>query len=93
MWPIIGRYIHRAGDRYSELLALRHCEPSKVVVDPRRAFESGFWTAIFEGSRVRLADVAGMVKAGEDPGVVVEELGVSIDDVRTATRVTLGHAA
>jgi len=25
LWPIIGRYIHRAGDRYSELLALRHC--------------------------------------------------------------------
>jgi hypothetical protein len=34
-----------------------------------------------------------MVKAGEDPHVVAEELGIGIDDVRTAARVLLGHAA
>jgi hypothetical protein len=34
-----------------------------------------------------------MLKAGEDPGVVADELGVSVEDVRTAARVVLGRAA
>lgn len=83
------RYIAWAGDGYPQYLALRHCEPSKVVVDVQRAFGQ----PIFEGSRTRVADVAGMLKAGEEAGVVAEELGVSIEDVRTAARVLLGHAA
>lgn len=83
------KYIAWAGDGYPEYLTLRHCEPSKVVVDPRRAFGQ----PIFESSRTRVADVAGMLKAGEKAGIVGEELGVSIGDVRTAARVLLGHAA
>ena len=34
-----------------------------------------------------------MLKAGEDPEVMADELGVTLDDVRTAARVLLGHAA
>jgi uncharacterized protein (DUF433 family) len=83
------KYIAWAGDGYPEHIALRSCEPSKVVVDPRRAFGQ----PIFDGSRTRVADVAGMLKAGEEAGVVAEELGVSVEDVRTAARVLLGHAA
>lgn len=83
------QYIVRAGDGYPEYLTLRNCEPSKVVLDPSRAFGQ----PIFVGSRTRVADVAGMLKAGEEPGVVAEELGVSIEDVRTAARVVLGRAA
>lgn len=83
------QYVARAEDGYPEYLTLRHCEPSKVVLDPRRVFGQPF----FEGSRTRVADVAGMLKAGEDPGVVATELGVSVEDVRTAARVVLGRAA
>ena len=38
-------------------------------------------------------DVANMLNAGEEPQVIADELGVSLDDVRTAARVLLGHAA
>jgi uncharacterized protein (DUF433 family) len=34
-----------------------------------------------------------MLNAGEEPQVIADELGVSLDDVRTAARVLLGHAA
>jgi uncharacterized protein (DUF433 family) len=60
-----------------------------VVIDPERAFGQ----PIFAGSRVRMADVAGMLKAGEKAAVVAEELGISVEDVRTAARVVLGRAA
>jgi uncharacterized protein (DUF433 family) len=69
-------------------LTFPRCQPSKVVIDPYRAFGQ----PIFEGSRARVRDVAGMLKAGEDPAVVAEEHGVSIEDVRTAARVLLGRA-
>ncbi|HEY2578027.1 MAG TPA: DUF433 domain-containing protein [Streptosporangiaceae bacterium] len=83
------RYIVWAEDGYPRALQLRHCQPSKVVIDPYRAFGQ----PIFEGSRARMWDVANMLKAGEDPQVVADEHGVSIDDVRTAARVLLGRAA
>jgi uncharacterized protein (DUF433 family) len=83
------RYIVWADDGYPRALQLRHCQPSKVVIDPYRAFGQ----PIFEGSRARMWDVANMLKAGEDPQVVADEHGVSIDDVRTAARVLLGRAA
>jgi uncharacterized protein (DUF433 family) len=83
------RYLSWDDDPYPSLLQLRHCEPSKVVVDPDRAFGQ----PIFDGSRVRMADAAGMLKAGETAVVVAEELGISIEDVRTAARVVLGRAA
>jgi uncharacterized protein (DUF433 family) len=81
------RYITWADDGYPLALELRHCQPSKVVLDPYRAFGQ----PVFEGSRARVWDVANMLKAGEDPQVVADEHGVSIDDVRTAARVLLGH--
>jgi uncharacterized protein (DUF433 family) len=83
------QYIARADDGYPQSLTPRHCEPSKVILDPNMAFGQ----PIFQGSRTRGADVAGMLKAGEEPGVVADELGVSTEDVRTAARVVLGHAA
>lgn len=81
------RYLTWADDGYPRALELRHCQPSKVMLDPYRAFGQPF----FEGSRARVWDVANMLKAGEDPQVVADEHGVSIDDVRTAARVLLGH--
>lgn len=81
------RYIIWADDGYPGALELRYCQPSKVTLDPYRAFGQPF----FEGSRARVWDVANMLKAGEDPQVVADEHGVSIDDVRTAARVLLGH--
>lgn len=83
------RYVVWADDGYPRALHLRNCQPSKVVIDPYRAFGQPF----FEGSRTRVWDVANMLKAGEDPQVVAEEHGVSIDDVRTAARVLLGRGA
>ncbi|MDP4014175.1 MAG: DUF433 domain-containing protein [Candidatus Nanopelagicales bacterium] len=81
-------YVGWANDGLPETLRLRSCEPSKVLIDPYRAFGQ----PIFAGSQVRVADAAGMIEAGDKPEVVAEELGVSIDDVRTATRVLLGRA-
>jgi uncharacterized protein (DUF433 family) len=83
------RYLTWADDGFPRMLELRHCQPSKVVIDPYRAFGQ----PIFEGSRTRVRDVANMLNAGEDPQVVADELGVSLGDVRTAARVILGHAA
>lgn len=82
------QYISWNKDRLPDQLVLRHCEPSKVVVDVRHAFGQPRF-----GSGARVADVAAMLKAGEDPEVVSDEFGVSIDDVRTAARVLLGRAA
>jgi uncharacterized protein (DUF433 family) len=83
------KYLTWADDGYPRMLEFRYCQPSEVVMDPYRAFGQ----PIFEGSRARVRDVANMLNAGEDPQVVADEHGVSIDDVRTAARVLLGHAA
>jgi len=83
------RYLTWADDGFPRMLELRRCQPSKVVVDPYRAFGQ----PIFEASRTRVRDVANMLSAGEDPQVVADEHGVSLDDVRTAARVLLGAAA
>jgi uncharacterized protein (DUF433 family) len=82
-------YVTWADDGYPSMLQLRNCQPSKVVMDPYRAFGQ----PIFAGSRARVRDIAGMLKAGEGPQVVAYEHGVSIEEVRTAARVLLGHAA
>jgi uncharacterized protein (DUF433 family) len=83
------KYVTWADDGYPRLLELRYCQPSRVVVDPYRAFGQ----PIFVGTRTRVRDVADMLRAGEDPQVVADEHGVSVDDVRTAARVVLGFAA
>ncbi|MFC4584751.1 DUF433 domain-containing protein [Sphaerisporangium corydalis] len=82
-------YLMRAEDGFPGSLRLRSCLPSNVVIDPLRAFGQ----PIFAGTRTRVAEVAAMMKAGEAPEVIVDELGVTLDDVRTATRILLGHAA
>ncbi len=82
-------YVTWADDGYPSMLQLRICEPSKVVMDPYRAFGQ----PIFQASRSRVRDVANMLNAGEDPQVVADEHGVSIEEVRTAARVLLGRAA
>lgn len=83
------QYVTWGDDGYPRMLELRHCQPSKVVVDPYRAFGQ----PIFAGNRARVRDVANMLNAGEDPQVVADEHGVSLEDVRTAARVLLGYAA
>jgi len=82
-------YVTWADDGYPSMLQLRGCQPSKVVMDPYRAFGQ----PIFESSRARVRDVANMLAAGEDPQVVADEHGVSIEEVRTAAPVLLGLAA
>lgn len=92
MREIVGdylQYVTWADDRYPRLLQLRHCQPSKVTMDPYRAFGQPF----FEDTGTRVRDVANMLAAGEDPQVVADEHGVGIEEVRTAARVLLGHAA
>jgi uncharacterized protein (DUF433 family) len=76
-------------DGYPAELELRQWLPSKIVVDTRRSFGQ----PIFAGTGTRVADVAGMIKAGEDAGTVADEFGLDINDVRTATRILLGRAA
>ena len=82
-------YIALDADGYPLELELRHWLPSKVTVDVRRSFGQ----PIFAGTGVRVADVAGMMKAGENAETVAEEFGLEIGDVRTAARILLGRAA
>ena len=82
-------YIAWDADGYPLELELRHWLPSKVTVDVRRSFGQ----PIFAGTGVRVADVAGMMKAGENAETVAEEFGLEIGDVRTAARILLGRAA
>lgn len=83
------QYVSRGDDGYPVRLELRSCLPSKVVVDPHHAFGQ----PRFAGSRVRVADVAAMLSAGESADEVADEFGIAEADVRTAARVLLGHAA
>lgn len=76
-------------DHYPRILELRHWLPSKVVVDVRRSFGQ----PIFNGTGVRVADVAGMLRAGEDAETVADEFGIEVGDARTAARILLGRAA
>lgn len=89
---IVGDYVHYltwAEDGYPRRLELPHCQPSRVLVDPYRAFGQ----PVFAGSRTRVRDVASMLAAGEDAQVVADEHGVSVEEVRTAARVLLSRAA
>jgi uncharacterized protein (DUF433 family) len=83
------QYVHRDEDGFPDRLRLHNCRPSDVEVNPYRQFGMPYFT----DSGTRVAEVAAMVKAGEAPEVVADELGVSLTDVHTATRVLLGHAA
>jgi uncharacterized protein (DUF433 family) len=83
------RYLAFGADDYPAKLELKSFEPSKVLIDPYRS--SG--QPVFEGTGTKVANVAAMLKAGEDPGVVAEEHGIGVDAVRAAARVLLGRAA
>ncbi|WP_218824706.1 DUF433 domain-containing protein [Asanoa hainanensis] len=82
-------YIAWDAEGLPALLELRHWLPTKIVVDVRRSFGQ----PVFAGTGTRVADVAGMIKAGEDADTVAEEFGIDAADVRTATRILLGRAA
>lgn len=82
-------YIAWDDSGYPVELELRHWLPSKVTVDVHKAFGQ----PTFEGSGVRVVDVAGMMKAGESAETVAEEFGISVGDARTAARIFLGRAA
>ncbi|MCK2237742.1 MULTISPECIES: helix-turn-helix domain-containing protein [unclassified Crossiella] len=83
------KYVGFANDGYPDLLELKPFEPTKVVISPYRS--SG--QPVFDGSGAKVANVAAMLKAGEDPAIVAEEHGVGIDAVRAAARVLLGRAS
>jgi len=82
-------YLTLGPDNLPESLRLQAAMPSEVIVSPRRMFGQ----PMFVKSGARMADIANMIKAGEDSETVAAEHGVTVDDVRTATRVLLGHAA
>lgn len=82
-------YVTWGSGGYPTQLELRNCLPSKVTVDPYHAFGQ----PRFAGSRVRVADVAAMLNAGESAQVVADEFGIGEEHVRTAARVLLGHAS
>lgn len=83
------QYVTWADDQYPEQLRLMSFEPHEVVIDPHRFFGQPF----FAKSGVRVADVAGMLKADEDPEVVAHEFGIDLGTVRAAARLALGQAA
>src|SRR5262245_22344116 len=83
------RYVGFGADDFPDRLELKPFEPTKVLINPYRA--SG--QPVFAGTGTRVANVAAMLKAGEEPGIVAEEHGIGIDAVRSAARVLLGRAA
>lgn len=82
------RYVGFAADEYPDYLELKPFEPTKVVIDPYRNSAQ----SVFAGTGTRVANVAAMLKAGENPDVVAEEHGIGLDAVRSAARVLLGRA-
>nr|MDT0661575.1 DUF433 domain-containing protein [Micromonospora sp. DSM 115978] len=82
-------YIGWGTDGYPAHLQLPNWLPSKVIVDVRRSFGQ----PIFAATGTRVADVAGMMKAGESAEDVADEFGLDIGDARTAARILLGRAA
>lgn len=82
-------YLTLGPDNLPESLRLQVAMPSEVIVNPRRMFGQ----PVFVGSGARMADVANMIRAGESSETVAAEHGVTVEDVRAAARVLLGHAA
>lgn len=83
------KYVVWEDDEYPRRLRLMDTGRHRVVIDPYRFFGQPFFTE----SGVRVADVAGMLKADESPEVVADEFGIDVDSVRTAARLALGQAA
>lgn len=83
------QYIAFGSDGIPQQLTLANWQPSKVVVDIRRSFGQ----PILAATGTRVADVAGMMKAGESAETVADEFGIDISDARAAARILLGRAA
>jgi uncharacterized protein (DUF433 family) len=83
------QYVSWGADEYPTQLELKPFEPAKVIIDPFRS--SG--QPVVAGSGAKVANIAAMLKAGENPDIVAEEHGVGIEAVRSAARVLLGRAA
>jgi uncharacterized protein (DUF433 family) len=82
-------YLTFGEDNLPESLRLQAAMPSEVVVSPRHMFGQ----PVFVKSGACMADIVNMIKAGETSETVAAEHGVTVEDVRTAARVLLGHAA
>ncbi|MFV2103176.1 DUF433 domain-containing protein [Micromonospora sp. LOL_024] len=82
-------YIAFDSEGIPEQLTLSNWQPAKVIVNMRRSFGQ----PIFAATGTRVADVAGMMKAGESAETVADEFGIDIHDARAAARVLLGRAA
>ncbi|GHJ10204.1 hypothetical protein TPA0907_45710 [Micromonospora humidisoli] len=82
-------YIAFGADGFPRQLTLANWQPAKVIVNMDRSFGQ----PIFEGTGTRVADVAGMMKAGESAETVADEFGLPISSVRAAARILLGVAA
>ncbi|GES03729.1 hypothetical protein Acor_57950 [Acrocarpospora corrugata] len=83
------QYVVRDQNGFPAMLRLDRCLPSDVIVDPQKHFGQPY----FAGTGTRVAEAAAMLKAGEEPEVIADELGITAADVRIAARVLLGHAA
>ena len=83
------QYVSWDTDEYPTQLELRPFHPAKVIINPYQS--SG--QPVVAGTGAKVANIAAMLKAGEDPGTVAEEHGVDLDAVRAAARVLLGRAA
>ncbi|WFE63918.1 DUF433 domain-containing protein [Micromonospora sp. WMMD714] len=82
-------YIAFDSNDVPEQLTLASWQPAKVVVNMRRSFGQ----PIFADTGTRVADVAGMIKAGESAETVAGEFGISPFEARAAARILLGRAA
>jgi uncharacterized protein (DUF433 family) len=83
------QYVIRDEDGFPAILRLDRCLPADVIMDPQKLFGQPY----FAGTRTRVAEAAAMLKAGEEPEVIADELGITVSDVRIAARVLLGRAA
>jgi uncharacterized protein (DUF433 family) len=70
-------YLILGEDNLPESLRLQAAMPSEVVVRPRHMFGQ----PVFVRSGARMADIANMIKAGEDSETVAAEHGVTVEDV------------
>ncbi|WKU03736.1 DUF433 domain-containing protein [Micromonospora sp. HUAS LYJ1] len=83
------QYIAFGSDGLPRQLTLANWQPSKVIVDVRRSFGQ----PILAATGTRVADIAGMMKAGESAETVADEFGIDISAARAAARILLGRAA
>lgn len=79
------QYVVRDEAGFPAILHMDQCLPSDVVMDPQKLFGQPY----FVGTRTRVAEAAAMLKAGEEPAVIADELRTTVADVRVAARILL----